>query len=174
MTPDISGACLGEVASRVALVLERRPSHPQLPTMLYNILPNALQYLLASWLIPHKTALQFELRHEHALSAHNQRVVFSDVKPTSGFRPGTFSIKTTPTTVHKPLSAAAARFRHGEPWDPVEVDGPDVQDREVLLLLAKMANNAYTEPKQKDWYDIGPNWNNVSPTGASWAFCEQH
>lgn len=164
MTPDISGACLGEVASRVALVLERRPSHPQLPTMLYNILPNALQYLLASWLIPHKTALQFELRHEHALSAHNQRVVFSDVKPTSGFRPETFSVKTTPTTVHKPLSAAAARFRNGEPWDPVEVDGPDVQDREVLLLLAKMANNAYTEPKQKDWYDIGPNWNNVSPT----------
>ncbi|KAL1947152.1 hypothetical protein VTO73DRAFT_14113 [Trametes versicolor] len=28
-----------------------------------------------------------------------------------------------------------------------------------------MANNAYTEPKQKDWYDIGPNWNNSYPFG---------
>ena len=48
------------------------------------------------------------------------------------------------------------------PWEPAEVYGPDVQDRETLLLLAKMANNAYTEPDKSDWYDIGPYWNVVS------------
>lgn len=104
MTPDISGACLGEVASRVALVLERRPSHPQLPAMLYNILPNALQYLLASWLIPHKTVLQFELRHEHALSAARRSAGAS--KATTGFP------KVTPTReASAPPSEWPARIR---------------------------------------------------------------
>ncbi|KAJ8494972.1 hypothetical protein ONZ51_g1967 [Trametes cubensis] len=32
-------------------------------------------------------------------------------------------------------------------------------------MLAKMANNAYTEPGQKDWYDIGSQWNNSYPFG---------
>ncbi|KAI0355164.1 alpha/beta-hydrolase [Trametes cingulata] len=143
--------------------------------MLYNLLPNALQYLLASWLYTSSTppiaapnTLQFELRHEHALS-NASRVVFSDVKFASGLLPTTYSIRTSPTTVHKPVSQSAlasARFRGGSiPWDTIDVEGPDVTDREVLLLLAKMANNAYTEPTQSDWYDIGPNWNNSYPFG---------
>ena len=77
------------------------------------------------------------------------------------------SARTAKTTVHKPASQAllrSARLRGGSiPWEPAEVDGPDIQDRETLLLLAKMANNAYTEPDKSDWYDIGPNWNVVSP-----------
>ncbi|KAI0373125.1 alpha/beta-hydrolase [Pilatotrama ljubarskyi] len=142
--------------------------------MLYSLLPNALQYLLASLLftsVPDTTTrpLQFELRHEHALS-NTSRVVFSDVRPSSGLLPERYSVRTSPTTVHKPLSPAAlssARFRSSGtiPWDTLDVEGPDVQDRDVLLLLAKMANNAYTEPTEKDWYDIGPNWNNSYPFG---------
>ncbi|KAI0781537.1 alpha/beta-hydrolase [Trametes elegans] len=137
--------------------------------MLYNLLPNALQYLLTSWLLTTpRPNLQFELRHEHALT-DSSRVVFSDVKPSPGFRPETFSIGTSRTTVHKPLTdgpISSARFRGANiAWDTVDVDGPDVQDREVLLMLAKMANNAYSEPTEKDWYDIGPNWNNSYPFG---------
>ncbi|OBZ75755.1 putative lipase ATG15 [Grifola frondosa] len=32
-------------------------------------------------------------------------------------------------------------------------------------MLAKMTNNAYAEPWDKDWYDLGPDWNNTYPFG---------
>ena len=136
--------------------------------MLSNFLPNALQYLLTAWLIPSESPripLQFELRHEHALS-NTSRIVFSDVKPTLDFRPNIYSINTSPIAVHRRRdmdSMPSLRPRNDQVfWDSVDIPGPDVQNREVLLMLAKMANNAYTEPGQKDWYDIGSQWNNVS------------
>ena len=138
--------------------------------MLYNLLPNTLQALLASVLwsspTPPNTTLHFELRHQHALS-NTSRVVFSDVKPSDSFATNTFSVNTQKTTVHKAVAQAfnSARFRGGPvPWEDTEVDGPDVQDRAALLMLAQMANNAYTEPDKSDWYDLGPDWNNVSGT----------
>ena len=138
--------------------------------MLYNLLPTTLQLFLTSLLwhppsTPPSPTLQFQLRHHHALS-NTSRVIFSDTKPELAFAAGAFSIPTKPMTVHRPTSQAllrSARFRGGNvPWEPSEVYGPDVQDRETLLLLAKMANNAYTEPDKSDWYDIGPYWNVVS------------
>ncbi|RPD55704.1 alpha/beta-hydrolase [Lentinus tigrinus ALCF2SS1-7] len=141
--------------------------------MLFDILPRALQLLLASSLwspspqSPPDTRLRFELRHEHALS-NTSRVVFSDVAPSADFALGGSSIRAKRTTVHKPVSQALSgvRFRGGDlTWDTTEVDGPDVQDREALLLLAKIANNAYTASGAKDWYDIGPDWNNSYPFG---------
>ncbi len=143
--------------------------------MLYDFLPSTLNLLLASLLwspplpSPPDTRLQFELRHEHALS-NTSRVVLSDVAPSARFGLDSPSIRTKRTSVHRPLSQSLSgvRFRSDDlTWDTTEVDGPDVQDREALLLLAKMANNAYTEPRAKDWYDFGPDWNNVSPTAAS-------
>lgn len=138
--------------------------------MIYDLLPSTLRLLLASLLWspsppnPRDNRLQFELRHEHALS-NTSRIVFSDVPPSAQLALGSSSIRTKRTSVHKPVSQALSgvRFRSGDlTWDTTEVDGPDVQDREALLLLAKLANNAYTEPGAKDWYDIGPDWNNVS------------
>ncbi len=136
--------------------------------MLYNLLPTTLQLLLTSllWHPPSTpTPMQFQLRHQHALS-NTSRVIFSDTKPGLAFTMDELSIRTKKTTVHKPASQAllrSARLRGGSiPWEPSEVYGPDVQDRETLLLLAKMANNAYTEPDKSDWYDIGPDWNVVS------------
>lgn len=50
-------------------------------------------------------------------------------------------------------------------WDEIEVDAPDVQDRETLLTLAKMASKAYEEPSKKgdgDWTIGGrQEWNLV-------------
>lgn len=46
-------------------------------------------------------------------------------------------------------------------WDEIPVAGPDVEKRETLLQLAKMTYDAYYEPGDKDWYDLGPDWNTV-------------
>ena len=56
------------------------------------------------------------------------------------------------------------RFQESEAidWDEIEVEGPDVEDRETLLLLAKMTNNAYLMPDEQGWYPLGDHWNVVS------------
>lgn len=139
--------------------------------MLYNFLPNTLQYLLASVLWHQEplsikpSPLRFELRHEHAVS-NLSRVVFSDIKPHSNLAQQAFEIDTRRLTAYRPVSQAdfsSARFNgpRAVPWDEVQTEGPNIQDRESLLTLAKMTNNAYSAPTDKDWYDIGTNWNNV-------------
>lgn len=57
------------------------------------------------------------------------------------------------------------RFQQNEAidWDEIELDGPDVESRETLLLLAKMMNDAYLEPGEAGWYELGGEWNVVSP-----------
>ena len=47
-------------------------------------------------------------------------------------------------------------------WDPVEVEGPDIDDLHTLSQLARMSGNAYALPGQKNWYDVDPAWNRVS------------
>lgn len=43
------------------------------------------------------------------------------------------------------------------------MEGPDVESREVLLVLAKMTSNAYYDgPDEQGWYDLGGNWTAVS------------
>ncbi|KIJ31810.1 hypothetical protein M422DRAFT_61625 [Sphaerobolus stellatus SS14] len=43
---------------------------------------------------------------------------------------------------------------------------PNVTDRETLLLLAKMTNNAYAhEENGREWYDLGKQWNTSFPFG---------
>lgn len=47
-------------------------------------------------------------------------------------------------------------------WDEDEIDGPDVTDHDTLLTLAKMTFDAYVEPSDSTWYDLGDRWNSVS------------
>ena len=113
----------------------------------------------------------FQLRHLHGHDG--SRVVFSDVPKSANVlgQGETYSLKARRIKRHKPRSQesfARARWRslyQGEsvdlPWDEDEMDGPDVEDRETLLLLAKMTYNAYVEPKDADWYDLGEDWPNV-------------
>lgn len=139
--------------------------------MIYNLLPAAVQYLLATYLwhanSPKQlSSVKFELRHAHGLVTNTSRVVFSDVAPTS-FMSETFEVQTRPIKVSKPKSQSeffSARFRrtgHEPLWDESDTVGPNVRDRETLRLLAKMTSNAYSHPGNKDWYDIGPEWNSV-------------
>ncbi|KAF9810174.1 hypothetical protein IEO21_07105 [Rhodonia placenta] len=144
--------------------------------MLSGLLPSALQYLIASLVWSkeplsepfHPQSLAFELRHEHGLSYHD-RVVFRDTV-SSALTQQDFILTSSRVQVHRPASVAdfmSARFRQSStiPWDETEVEGPDVTSRQTLQTLAKMTANAYQEPTDKEWYDLGAEWNNSYPFG---------
>ncbi|KAF7312603.1 hypothetical protein MIND_00274400 [Mycena indigotica] len=119
-------------------------------------------------------SLRFELRHLHAVSASDANVAFADVNyPSLNTHP---RLRTRTITTHKPRSFAlhdAARrhsLRFGQslwelPWDEEKAAAPDVEDRETLLELAKMANNAYVDPEDGAWYKLGENWTVSYPFG---------
>lgn len=51
-------------------------------------------------------------------------------------------------------------------WELEDVLAPDVEKREVLLLLAKMANDAYVvDEKDPLWYALDKGWNTSYPFG---------
>ncbi|KAK7691229.1 hypothetical protein QCA50_006332 [Cerrena zonata] len=144
--------------------------------MLYNYLPNALQYLLATYIFtPQVTTpgpLRFGLRHEFGLT-NSSRPVFSNIHAASQLTYDAYEITTQRTPTYRPRNQDAFfRSRHFSSearrelgWEETELEGPDVNDRETLLMLAKMTANAYSRPGQKDWYDLGPDWNNSYPFG---------
>lgn len=114
--------------------------------------------------------LRFHLRHEHAVALNTSRNVFRDVPPS--LVPHSYEVSRTPTTVYRPSSHAdfiSARFGRTDVsalrWDDDVVLGPNVTSRETLLTLAKMTNNAYAEPTDKDWYPLGSDWNQTYPFG---------
>lgn len=128
------------------------------------------------------SVLQFELRHLHAVSSSTAHVIFSDVSPqalktlssdTSGSTKSSYSIRSRLEKTFRPSSFAAherarlrsLRFGENEwlDWDEEETIGPDVESRETLLELAKMTNNAYVDPEDPAWYDLGDGWNAVNP-----------
>ena len=138
--------------------------------MFHRFLPNALQYLLASYLLPStpppSRSLTFSLRHEYG--QHNARPVFADT-PTQLVQQ-TYSVETRDLKTHRPHSQHAftsARMRGAVSdfgiWDEEDTIGPDVNNKDTLLMLAKMAANAYeTGSSEKGWYNLGPEWNTVS------------
>ena len=51
-------------------------------------------------------------------------------------------------------------------WEDVEVQGPDITDRQTLLTLAKMMSNAYVEVTDGgEWWPLGKQWNATTPFG---------
>jgi hypothetical protein len=127
---------------------------------------------------PRGTPLFLELRQLHAVTS-DAHVVFSDVsKPHStGFISNEETSYTIPWTVplktHKPTSFDAFLDARKSSWDSSTqtaaldwredvLNGPDVESRETLLLLAKMTNNAYLKPGEDGWYELGDGWPEVS------------
>lgn len=115
--------------------------------------------------------LELELRHLHAVSPDGH-VVFSDI-PQQPNLAASYSVNTRILKSHRPSSFQAfshariqsLRFAQSTPlhWEEDDVLGPDVEDRESLLVLAKMTNNAYLKPEDAQWYDLGANWTAVCP-----------
>ncbi|KAJ6545095.1 alpha/beta-hydrolase [Mycena vulgaris] len=121
--------------------------------------------------------LTFELRHLHAVSP-TAHVVFSDVPRRAGIlSANTHTLQTRAISSFKPPSfalhaqARAQSMRFGQsllqdfPWEKEEVPAPDVEDRVTLLELAKMSNNAYVDPDDPAWYELGANWTVSYPFG---------
>ncbi|KAH9043272.1 alpha/beta-hydrolase [Lactarius pseudohatsudake] len=74
-----------------------------------------------------------------------------------------WTLRAVPTTVfRRPRSQESLKH---PAWEPVEVLGPDVQDKHTLSQLARISGNAYALPGQKNWYDVDSAWNNSFPFG---------
>ncbi|KAI6017106.1 Alpha/Beta hydrolase protein [Pisolithus marmoratus] len=138
------------------------------------ILPTTLRLLLGSLLwandLHHPSRMSFQLRHQHAVT-NSSRVIFSDVHDSDlvahsmvSADPYVYTLRASRLNTHKPSSLSAfhdARLRsmrHAQSdaslWEGTEVIGPNVTDRETLLALAKMTNNAYLAGRDSGWYDI--------------------
>lgn len=135
--------------------------------------------------------LNFELRHLHAVTS-SAHVYFSDIPPSSPYRTTNaddpLSLQPRLITRHRPSSSDAFQLsrtrsiRKGESdaslgWEEDEVEAPDVESRETLLVLAKMTSNAYYDgPDENGWYDLGGNWTAVricssQMSGVSYGTC---
>ncbi|PBL03293.1 alpha/beta-hydrolase [Armillaria gallica] len=152
-----------------------------LPTSLASFLVPLLNVLTNTNVPPAPPRpLQFQLRHVHAVSS-SARVAFADVAsnadtdsllPYSGnsYDLATRKVKTFRPPDFDAFSQARVRsmkFGQSESldWEEDKVLAPDVEDRETLLALAKMANNAYVVPDEGSWYDLGMNWTVSYPVG---------
>ncbi|KAH7930159.1 alpha/beta-hydrolase [Leucogyrophana mollusca] len=121
-----------------------------------------------------KPSLQFELRHEHAVSP-SAHVVFSDAPAARTAFQASYALRATNITSYKPPSLGAfsnARTRSMRDsqsvhlqWEEQEILGPDVESRETLLELAKMTNNAYVARDDPAWYELNEQWIKHYPVG---------
>jgi lipase ATG15 len=139
------------------------------------MLPQCLYYLLAGLLpnLPQIEAhqkvleldhipkyLDFTLRHVHAVT-NTSRNIFADVRPSSLVDASHHRtrLKSRAITTHRPIHVFGPR---GETafvgWEDEPIHGPDVTDRETVLQLAMMTNNAYVEEGDKDWYQLPAEW----------------
>ena len=160
-----------------------------LTTLLY-LLTSAWAWFNYDFSIPQSSrqtedssTLRLELRHVHAVSSE-ARVVWANVSQTESFTSNlhgppyyaqTRRMKSSRPTSHEAFIRARSLSRiHRQSaildWDEGEVVGPDVESRGTLLELAKMTNNAYLQPNETGWYDLGSEWNVVSLRHALIAF----
>ena len=144
---------------------------------MFNLLPATLRFFIGPLLCldfsQHSDTLlpsgpiSFQLRHQHAIT-NDSRVIFSNAAPS--FTADSYVVSTSNIQAHRPQSATAfhsARLRsirHDQServlWDRTNILGPNVEDREALLTLAKMTSNAYTTSTESDWYTLD-GWNKL-------------
>ncbi|KAJ3888084.1 Alpha/Beta hydrolase protein [Lentinula edodes] len=118
--------------------------------------------------------LQFRLRHLHGVS-NNSRTIFVDLPQSYSDFAENYTVRTHNIQSYRPPSFSAfsdARRMsriYGQStslaWDGIETRAPNSTHRNTLLTLAKMTSNAYYEPVDKEWYDIGTDWNSTFSYG---------
>jgi hypothetical protein len=95
----------------------------------------------------------------HYTHSPTTKALFHPILSPSDTPVPSLTLNAAPTTIYRPRSVEDSQPVQ---WDPVEVLGPDVEDRHTLSQLARMSGNAYALPGQKNWYDIDSAWNIVS------------
>lgn len=98
---------------------------------------------------------------------HAQAPIFAMSEQSST----TFAVQARPTTIWRPRNRDAlqhARWRslhlqesESVEWEPINVLGPDIEDKHTLSQLARMTGNAYALPGKPNWYDMDEAWNMV-------------
>ena len=144
------------------------PSLPSLRALLVSALPSLFLPEPPQAPLSPSNVLTFTLRHQHAQSTDG-RVVFMDVPEHAATQfsvdgDASYTLKTRPLSIYRARSMEQfhrARRRLDAwniPWDPHDVQGPDTSSRQTLWMLAKMTFNAYLDPEDKTWYDLGEHW----------------
>jgi hypothetical protein len=106
-------------------------------------------------------ALRPAHRYNHGPSTQHTETLFDPVTSLPDTPVPSWTLKAVPTTIYRPRSIPDTHHTV-TPWDPIEVLGPDVEDRHTLSQLARISGNAYALPGQSNWYDIDSAWNIVS------------
>jgi lipase ATG15 len=99
-------------------------------------------------------------RYDHGPSSQYTQPLFRPITSLPDTPVPSWTLKAVPTTIYRPKSVHD--LQHTPAWDPIEVLGPDIEDRHTLSQLARMSGNAYALPGQSNWYDIDSAWNVVS------------
>lgn len=153
-----------------------QPHAPLSVTTMFPTLPAALQLLIAPLLllrpnaddgIPMPRQMGFQLRHQHGVT-NDSRVVFMDV--ASSLVESRYIVNAKMISTHRPTSHAAynrawsramrAMQSEADLWTNTMTPAPNVEDRETLLMLAKMTSNAYFKQDDSEWYDLPSPWSN--------------
>lgn len=103
-------------------------------------------------------SLTFALRHVHT-TTNTSRILFADVHDPSPSLAESHTLSALRHITHRPLRSNNVSSELI--WEEDTVLGPNVTNRHTLLQLAKMTNNAYTNPGDDAWYDLDGKWNNA-------------
>jgi len=108
---------------------------------------------------PHSIPVVLRPAHRYDHGPSTQQPLFHPVTLLPDTPVPSWTLKAVPTTIYRPRFIEDS---HHTPWDPIDVLGPDIEDRHTLSQLARMSGNAYALPGQTNWYDLDSAWNIVS------------
>jgi lipase ATG15 len=175
----LAAFALGSNASALDYLYDARP--PQLPFV--STIQSVISYVKPDYPLRPSTKMKtMRSRNIYHQGTHSYRGLSarydypsSDSSALAADKGSPLTMKTTRVKTWRPKDTSAFLHAHRQAdyigikqtsqemdWDEIEVDAPDVTDRETLLALGKMASKAYDAPKNSsdsDWMAGGGKWN---------------
>ena len=127
--------------------------------MILVFLATALAVVGAAAVNPHSIPVVVTPVRRYSQDPNTQDALFHPIASLPDIPVPSWTLNAVPTTVYRPRYL---QDLHNIPWDPIDVLGPDIEDKHTLSQLARISGNAYALPGQKNWYDIDSAWNIVS------------
>ena len=159
------GGNMHELGTNTAILVpipQHASSHGFRPVFAHATHPDSYQFLMHNSTASHNSFFDVFATD---LSESDALIMATD----PSFSPS-LTIKTTTRKLLRPrtkiyhLNATRAErmaFNSGIEWEDVDVEVPDIDDRETLKTLAKMTSNAYVLPDSTEWWGLDE-WNHVS------------